>query len=305
MKIDRMFGILAVLLNHEKVKARDLAERFEVSLRTIYRDIEAINKAGIPIVTYPGFGGGVGIVPEFKLDKSLLSSDEMKNIMAGLKGLQTISDDAKIKTLIAKLDPGGNQFIPLEHDIIIDLSSWNENSNISEKIRLFRKAIFNHQYAVLNYYSNAGYSERRIEPYRLLFKESNWYIYAYCTMRNNFRLFKLNRIVQYRIENEHYVTRPLPQIPTKWEGDFNDDIKNEIVLAFNSSLRYLVIDAFGVDGFVESDDGKLIARFKSANQSFTYNFILGFGNQVEVLSPASLRESIKAQAQKIVEVYES
>ena len=196
MKSNRMFGILSILLDKKQVTAKELAEYFEVSVRTIHRDLLDLSSAGFPVITQQGVGGGISLMPNFRYNKSALSKDDMDVILAGIQGLSIIDDSTKIKTLLAKLRFSSNDKMLLENDIVIDFSTWNHNSTIIKKIRLIRVAIANHNLLNMKYYSSNGYRERIVEPYKLLFKQESWYMLAYCHYRNDFRIPHLLRLMR-------------------------------------------------------------------------------------------------------------
>ena len=156
MKSNRMFGILSILLDKKQVTAKELAEYFEVSVRTIHRDLLDLSSAGFPVITQQGVGGGISLMPNFRYNKSALSKDDMDVILAGIQGLSIIDDSTKIKTLLAKLRFSSNDKMLLENDIVIDFSTWNHNSTIIKKIRLIRVAIANHNLLNMKYYSSNG-----------------------------------------------------------------------------------------------------------------------------------------------------
>ncbi len=169
MKIDRLLGIITILLQHDKVTAPELAKRFEVSRRTIHRDIDDICKAGIPIITYQGGAGGISIAEGYKLDKSVLSVDELQNIITGLKSLGSVSDTLRIEKLISKLTPKSEAVVAIKDSILIDLSS-HYKSSLSEKISLIKSAINQNKLVSFDYYSEKGLSNRTIEPYLIVFQ---------------------------------------------------------------------------------------------------------------------------------------
>ncbi|MDA8223103.1 MAG: WYL domain-containing protein [Desulfitobacterium hafniense] len=206
MKIDRLLGIVTILLQQDKVTAPELAKKFEVSRRTIHRDIDDICKAGIPIITYQGGDGGISIAEGYKLDKSVLSIEELQNIITGLKSLGSVSDTPRIERLILKLSPKSEGVISIKDSILIDLSS-HYKSSLSEKISLLKSAISEKMLVNFAYYSEKGLSNRIIEPYFITFKWTSWYVFGYCRDRNGFRLFKLNRLWRHKVLNEIFVPR--------------------------------------------------------------------------------------------------
>ena len=172
MKIDRLIGILSVLLQEKKVTAPELAKIFEVSRRTINRDIEDLCKAGIPICTSQGAGGGISIMDDYKMDRTILSSKDMQMIMAGLRSLDSVSGSHYYVQLMEKIKAGSSDFVSGNESILIDLSSWNKDS-LSPKIELIQDAIELGKTLTFQYYAPSGKTEREIEPYFLIFKWSD------------------------------------------------------------------------------------------------------------------------------------
>ena len=189
MKIDRLIGILAVLLRREQITAPELAARFEVSRRTINRDIESLCKAGIPIVTSQGSGGGISIMEDYKIDRTLLTTKDMQMILAGLRSLDSVSGSSYYEQLMEKLKPGASSFTCGSDFMLIDLSSWYKDS-LAPKIQLIQEAIPEKRLLTFRYYSPKGEAERTAEPYYLVFHWSNWYLWAWCEKRQDFRLFR-------------------------------------------------------------------------------------------------------------------
>ena len=217
MKIDRLLSIITILLQRDKVTAPELAKRFEVSRRTIHRDIDDICKAGIPVITYQGGDGGIAIADGFKLDKSVLAIDELQSIITGLKSLGSVSDTSRIERLISKLSPKNEAVVSMKDSILIDLSSHYKTS-VSEKISLIKMAISENKLVSFDYYSDKGLTKRTIEPCFIVFKWSAWYAFGFCRTRNDFRLFKLNRLWNHIVSDEIFIPR---LIPTE-QLDFDD-----------------------------------------------------------------------------------
>lgn len=238
MKLDRLLAIIVYLLNHEKVKAQDLADKFEVSVRTIYRDIDAISLAGIPIVTYQGTDGGIGIADGYKLDKSLLTTDEIFNIVTGLKGLHSISEDVKIKLLIEKLTAltDKSDYIVTGNEIMVDLSSWNQNDRLGQRIREIKQAIRERKIIEFTYYTNEKLTKRKVEPCVIVFKNTNWYLYAYCLLREDFRLFKLRRMSELVIRDTGFAEREFSIDRVKWDEEFDQNKHLPVQVMFDKSM---------------------------------------------------------------------
>ena len=183
MKIDRLIGILSILLQRDKITSQELAEKFEVSRRTILRDIETLNIAGIPIVSAQGQGGGISIMEGFKIDRTILSSNDMQAILSGLRSLDSVSGTNRYRQLMEKLSADDMTSVNADEHIIIDLSSW-DRSRITDKIELIKQAMEQRHIITFRYFSPNGEGERRIEPYHLVFQWSSWYVWGYCTERD-------------------------------------------------------------------------------------------------------------------------
>ncbi len=208
MKLDRMIGILSILLQREKVTAPYLAEKFEVSRRTINRDIEALCMAGIPLVTEQGKNGGISIMENYKIDKTLLSMSDMQAILAGLRSLDSVSGTNRYAQLMEKLSVGASNLLSGDSHILIDLSAWHKES-LSPKIELLHSAILSAKTVRFSYFAPKGESLRIIEPYHLIFQWSSWYVWGWCTERQDFRLFKLNRMTSLQMDAS-FEKRPVP-----------------------------------------------------------------------------------------------
>src|SRR5699024_1503196 len=203
---------LSVLLQKDKVTAPYLAEKFEVSRRTINRDIEDLCRAGIPLVTTQGANGGISIMDGYKMDSTLLTASDMQDILAGLRSLDSVSGTNQVAQLMEKLSAGSSTLMPGGQNILIDLSSWYKDT-LAPKIQMIREAMDRRQKICFQYYSPNGESIREVEPYYLIFQWASWYVWGYCTEREDYRLFKLNRMTELKpggIFEKHYV--PLPDL---------------------------------------------------------------------------------------------
>ena len=227
MKIDRQIGILSVLLQKETVTAPYLAEKFEVSRRTINRDIEDLCKEGIPIVTKQGVNGGISIIENYKLDKTLFTQGEMLDILAGLRSLDSVNGTNRYGQLMEKLSVGSSDFMVGNQSVLIDLSSWYKDS-LAPKIELIRTSIDRCRKLEFIYYSPKGETVRYIESYYLIFRWSSWYVWGWCEKRSDFRLFKLNRMDQVKISEQEFLLRQVPMPDLSDERVFPGGIKVSI-----------------------------------------------------------------------------
>ncbi|MDF2944297.1 MAG: DNA-binding transcriptional regulator [Herbinix sp.] len=301
MKIDRLLGIVMILLQKDKVTAPYLAEKFEVSRRTINRDIEDLCMAGIPIITLQGGNGGITIADGYRIDKSILTYDEMQNVVAALKGLGSITSDVGTEKLLNKFFIKQDNVLSVRDSIIINLTS-HYKSDLTEKITSIKDAIHNNFRISFHYYSNKGDNRRTIEPYYLTFQWSAWYVFGYCMEKKDFRLFKLNRLWELVDTTELFQPREIPEERKDFESYFSDEI--QITMLFDESVKYRLIDDYGVDSYSVTEDGKLMFRMSFTNKEFMVSWILGFGDKAEVLFPKGLKQEIKQIAENIIKRYE-
>lgn len=300
MKIDRLIGILSILLYKEKITAPELAEKFEVSRRTISRDIEALCKAGIPIVTSQGQNGGISIMEGYKIDSTLLTSADMQAILAGLGSLDSVSGTNQVAQLMEKLSASTSALMPGAQNILIDLSSWYKES-LAPKIELIREAMDNHYTLSFLYYAPKGESRRIVEPYYLIFRWSSWYVWGYCREREDYRLFKLNRMEKLRL-GEVFTARLVPFPDLSNERIFPGGIR--VKALFEPECKWRLVEEFGVGCFEEQDDGKLLFHADYTDAENLLTWLLTFRDKVILLEPKQLREELIDSLKKIVNRYE-
>ena len=297
MKIDRLIGIITILLQKDQVTAPELAERFEVSRRTINRDIEDICQAGIPLVTTQGYGGGISIADGFKMDHTLLTQEELQLVFSGLKGLDSISEKAHSPLLAEKLSAGTAD---LAGSFNIDLASHYKDT-LSQKIGAIKGAIQNRHLLSFCYYYEKGKSRRTIEPYQLIFKWSAWYAWGYCLGRQDFRLFKLNRLWDLETGTDSFVPRDLPDLEL---DQYFSAGGIHLKALFEENQKYRLIEEYGPDCFQIGPKGRLLFERDFVSFVNLREWVLSFGSQVEVLEPERLRADLRRQAEKMLEIYQ-
>ena len=296
MKDNRLFRILYYILEKEKVTANELADKFEVSVRTIYRDIDSISSVGVPIFTTQGKGGGIKIDNEFILNKSLFDTNEKEQIIAALQGLEKTNEAYKSE-LITKLSALFK--IKNSNWIEIDFTSWGSNNTYQELFNTLKIAIINKNIISFSYNSSkAEKINRRVKPIRLLFKEQDWYLYAFCLLRNDFRYFKLSRIKDLEVLAINYEDN-FENIVLKREIKYENTVN--IKLKFNKSVAFRVYDEF--KAIVEDKKGNLYVEMKIPNNYKLYNYIFSFGANVEILEPEEIRTQFKNMINEIAKKY--
>lgn len=300
MKIDRLIGILSILLQEEKTTAPELAERFEVSRRTINRDIEALCKAGIPIRTMQGTGGGISIMDGYRMDRTILTSKDMQMILAGLRSLDSVSGSRYYGQLMEKLQTGSSEFISGHDTMLIDLSSWYRDS-LAPKIEVIQSAIENRRILTFDYFAPSGEGSRSIEPYYIVFKWTSWYVWGWCLGRKDFRLFKLNRMNKVCAAGGTFECREVPMPDLSNEKIFPGGIR--VKALFTPDVKWRLVEEFGPECFTEAEDGRLLFTADYTDMENLITWILTFGERAEVLEPAEVRSAVRHIAEEMIKNY--
>ena len=299
MKLERLIGILSILLQREKVTAPELAEQFEVSRRTIQRDIEALCRAGIPISTAQGAGGGISIMEGYRVDRTVLTAPEMQAILAGLRSLDSVSGTRRYTQLMEKLSAGTGRLMPSGAHMLIDLSSWYKTS-LPPKIELIQDAIEQHHTIRFTYFSPKGETVRTVEPCYLVFHWSAWYVWGWCQTRKDLRLFKLNRMTELTT-GKPFAPRAVPLPDLEPERVF--PIKYQLTVLFDPACRWRLVEEYGADRFTVEPDGRLRFTGGFPDGDSALSWVLTFGDKAELLEPPELREQLGKLAEALAERY--
>lgn len=313
VKLERLLAIVIMLMNRNMVQAKDLADLFEVSVRTIYRDIESINQAGIPIVTQQGANGGISLLDGYRLDRSVLNHDELASIVTALQSLATSHRDTQHQLLVEKI----NSVIPradIENfklktkQFIVDFSSWGEPYQLEEKIKSIKQAIEGQYVLHFTYCSAQGsVTQRVMEPYTLILKRSSWYVYGFCRVREQFRMFKLVRMKDIAGQEDSPFKRldiALNDLPWQKEWLAPENLQ-EVVLRVQPAVRQRVEEWFGVENVVKHQDNQIIATGAFPEDEWLIGFLLSFGPDIEVLEPEHIRLQIQTRAKSITQLYKT
>jgi len=294
MKTDRLIGILSLLLQQEKCTIKSLSERFEVSRRTVSRDIQSLCMAGIPVCTVSGQNGGVSIMDGYKIDRTLLTRADMQAIFAGLQSLDSICGTKKYQQLMGKLSVTEQ---PSRH-IDIDLGSWYKDSLVP-KISHILAAIEAEELLSFTYYAPGRESARIVEPYSVVFRWASWYLWGYCTSRNDFRLFKLNRIQDLKQTGQHFTPRQLPPFDCDGTAVYPETVQAAVL--FDVSSKWRLIEQFGPESFNTQPDGRLLFLSGFAGKDDLFGFLLSFGFTAELMEPQELRTEYGRMLQAMAE----
>ncbi len=308
MRIDRMLGITVMLLNKDRISARELSDKYEVSVRTIYRDIEAINMAGIPIIAYSGNNGGFGIMNNFKLDRQLLTFQDMLSMLSALKGINSTLEDKELDTAIEKI----TNLVPqdkttqlqqyLQH-ITVDIQPWGYREKQKRHVKVIHEAIVKSLLIEFTYNNYKGEIARRtVEPMTLLFKGYAWYIFAFCKLKNDFRLFRLSRIKELVVTDKNFKRKNVTYDEHS-SSSFESTPLINLVLKFSPEVRMKVEEYFDEEVIEYLENGEMIVRVNFPEDEWMYSFILGFAECIEVIEPEHLKKTITEKAQKILSLY--
>lgn len=310
MKLDRLLSIVIMLLNRQRVRAKDLADHFNVSVRTIYRDIDAINRAGIPIVTYQGHNGGLGIVDNYKIDHQVLTLQDMVSMLSVLKGVNSTFQDRQIDDAIEKIHalvPSNKQDYVRSHvdQIVIDVLPWGMNNWQKTKMLSLQKATATKHLVQFSYRdSNGTGSQRTVEPMTLIFKATSWYIFAYCRLRNDFRFFKLTRRDKLEVLEETFSRKAVDY--KKYDRMDSKNVKmTRLVIRFSKQIRHNVEDYFEKPCLEYMKNGDITATFELPDNDWVISYLLSLGEHAEVLKPEKIRILLQKKAKKIVALYQT
>ena len=301
MQIDRLIQIVFLLLRHENITAKQLAEELCVSTRTIYRDINILSVAGIPITSQKGFGGGLSLLQGFSLDKSYFTQEEQNNIVQALQILKSSNypDADKSLNKVAGLFSHNLQSEWLE----IDFSYWGSPEKERNNITALERAIIN-KYVITFTYFNAELTvtHQTVDPLKLVFKSHPWYLVASSENKKDIRTFKMSRIRELQITSQLF-DRELPKdfsITPVYKEEYNTPV---FILHFSEKIAYKVYDEFQEKYIKKLDDGTLEVTFRYQLSDWTFLYLLSFGEYVEIIEPVEARNILKEKAKKIFSMY--
>lgn len=298
MQINRLFETVYMLLNSRNVTAKDLAERFEVSTRTIYRDIEVLSSAGIPVYMTKGKGGGIRLIDNFVLNKTVLSPSEQGEILTALQSLSA-ADYPQVNHVLSKLSSYFNR--ESENWISVDFSNWSYSNR--EKFLIIKEAVLGRRVVDFDYYSRDGVmTVRTAEPLQLWFKHKSWYVIAICRTRRDYRTFKLSRIKNLRLTDEFFDR-------SQSVGMIRDDLEKtdagliKLVLRLDANQAYRVYDEFEEEMIAKNNDGSFTVTVEFPEDEWVYGYVLSFGHYAVVEEPPHLKDIIRERLKLALDTY--
>lgn len=308
MKVDRLVSIIMILLDKKRVSAQELADTFEVTKRTIYRDIDAICMAGIPVSAISGVGGGFEIMSSYKVDKNVFSSTELTALLMGLSGLSNLVHGKELVHALSKV----KTFIPADKakeievkssQILIDMDPWVNNTNIISLVETIQVAMQeNHIISFIYSDIRGNKTERKTEPYQLILKNRNWYFYGYCLSNEDFRLFRLSRTLNLHMTDETFNPREYKK-PQLNIDDHVKKIQRDITLRIHISIADRVLDYCPFERFAEDGDEHYIVSYPFIENDFYYDMLLSFGSKCECVEPLNVRNKLKEKILELSKIY--
>ena len=310
MKIDRLLAITMLLLNRRRISAKELSERFEVSLRTVYRDVESINQAGIPVVSYAGISGGYEIMDQYRLDRQFLSLEELQSIIVGLKGIRATVGEQEIGTLLDKVGAiiaksEQTTIANLNNQLIIDINPWRGGNEDKENLNALRTAIRQSQLLSFQYMSSQSeHSARTVEPMSIIVKGFGFYLHGYCLLRQDFRIFRLSRMKEIEVLSQTFERRAvtMEKLDHNWRQRAPSTLINLVLLA-QPNVRAQVEDYFKPEQIAMQADGSLLITTFQPDEPWLHRMLLSFGPNLRILEPAHIAKIITDMAAQIIKLY--
>ncbi len=300
MQMNRLFEIIYILLNKKRTTAKELAEKFEVSVRTIYRDIDMLSSAGIPVYTSQGKGGGISLLDDYILNKSVLSEEEQNEILFALQSL-TVTQNPETDKVLSKLSSLFNK--SKTNWIEVDLSPWGSDKNKACEFKILKNAILNHQIIEFTYFNSSGEkSTRKVEPLKLIFKVHAWYLQGFCLIKNEYRTFKTSRMSNVEIIQEFFVDR-IPEALSVEGKEQNSQKWINVQLQIAPQGAYRVFDEFDEKEITKYQDGSFMVVTSLPENEWLFHYILSFGTDIEVLAPQNIRELVQDKLEEIIWKY--
>lgn len=309
MRLQRLLGILAILLKQRRVRAEYLAKQFEVSTRTIHRDLETLEQAGVPIVTFPGVNGGIEILDTYKLDKSVFLSEDFITILSGLHSISGTLEPAVVNRTLAKL----KALIP-QHQaeqvelsgskLYIDLKPWSIHPEFSPVFETVKQAVEQDRLLAFSYTAREHSSSRRVvEPHQLILKEQTWYLRAYRRTREDFRTFRLQRIRDVESLDEIFVPRPFTQELNDFKTWTHPQLTKVEIIA-DPAIRFALLENCRPEYITDLPDGRIHIELPFAESEIGYGTLMQMGHLCEIIAPDHIRQEFIRRLDRLRGVYQ-
>lgn len=295
----RLFQIVYLLLLHKQMTAPEFARRFEVSVRTIYRDLDTLSASGVPVYASRGKGGGVRLMDGYVLNSAMMNQDEQNQLLMAVKSLSAATNrptDDLLSKLCALFKQSGTDWLD------IDFSPWGRRDSVDRRFETLKTAILQKHVLCFRYMGASGPSERRIKPARLCFKASAWYVQGFCMDRQAYRTFKLNRMTDIHMSDEHFDEALAPPSIETIETDHG----TEITLQFSPDVAFRVYDEFDASHIrTLADDSLVVTTYVQGAYDWFYACLLSYDGNVDVLAPTAMKEALALYARQMYQRYQN
>ncbi len=303
MKIDRLIAMIMILLNKGQVTAEELAKRFEVSTRTIYRDINALSQAGVPVYASKGNGGGIALMENYTLNRTLLTEKESGSILLALQALQAVHYP-EIDKVLEKLGSMFKNTAAMDW-IEVDFSPWGSGPSENERFKIIQKAIVSRTLIQFDYSGTDGEKSCRVvEPAKLIFKTRTWYLRAWCRAKSDFRVFRITRMQDVLLLDRQFEPRNDSHPKTYLESPPPPKAIVNLHLKFHPRVAYRLLDDYNEEIIIRNDDGSLELKTCFPEDEWVYGYILSFGPDVEVLEPEHIRKIVAERMRQALKRYD-
>lgn len=296
--ISRLFQIVYILMERESVTAKELAERFEVSVRTINRDIEKLSEARIPVYATRGRNGGLSLLSDFVLNRKVLSEEEKSSILSSMRVMGEVGYKDEQQALCRLEEFFGES---AQDWIQVEFGNWGQKEFDQEWFKQLKRAILLHKKVFIDYMGKKESCSRKVHPYKLVFRSQAWYVYGFCELRQDFRYFKLHRISSMVVLEERFEAKEIPsELPryVKKEDSFF------VTFAIDKCMAYRVYDELPTKQVKEEKD-RFVFTLQEAQRSWFYDYIFSYGPYAEVLAPADIRMEMKRRVELLGKRYQA
>lgn len=295
--VSRLFQIIYILMEKESITAKELAERLEVSVRTINRDIEKLSEARIPVYATRGRRGGISLLSDFVLNKKVLTEEEKSSILSSMRALGAVAYEDEQQMLNRLEEFFGES---AQNWIEVELDSWGQGAFDQERFRLLKNAVLMHKKITFEYMGKKEVCNRKVQPHKLVFRSQSWYVYGFCELRQAFRYFKFRRMEELVITEERFEPKKLSKEEVHYvemENTF------EATFAIDKCMAYRACDELPMKQAKE-EKNRFVFTIPKAHESWFYDYILSYGPYAEVLGPIEVRKEMKKRAEAISHRYQ-
>jgi predicted DNA-binding transcriptional regulator YafY len=320
MRLHRLLGIIMLLDSRGIMKASNLAKILETSERTVYRDIDILCEAGIPILSVPGPNGGFSFMENYKVNSNILESGDVFNLLLSSMGIRPEKNTEtaqQLKNAVIKLENSisedhREEIIKAKERFFIDSEPWWGKRTENKNVDVIKKSVLDLKKLKVHYQKYDGeISERIINPYGVVVKNSEWYVVALCEVKNEIRVFKCNRIENIEVLDDIFIMPDNFQLEAFWRNSkqqfvIQKSVKEELK-AYPVKVRFYeekkrLLEGFSIFSSINVEN-YWIYHIDMLSFETACSIIFTLSDRIEVLEPLELREYIINKTNKILNLY--